>query len=67
MLQAQCGKLAALPGMMGRARPELRPEIRSVPFKGYVIIFHYKGDDFVVVNILEGHRDIDGHFRDAGE
>ena len=26
---------------------------------GYVIFFRYVGDRFEVVNILEGHRDID--------
>jgi plasmid stabilization system protein ParE len=36
-LRRQCAKLAALSGTLGRARPELRPDIRSFPFKGYVI------------------------------
>lgn len=61
-LRAQCHKLAALPGTIGRARPELRADIRSVPYKGYVIFFRYVADRFEVVNILEGHRDVDGYF-----
>jgi toxin ParE1/3/4 len=61
-LRQQCAKLAALPGTLGRPRPELRPDIRSFPFRGYVIFFRYVGDAFEVVAILEGHRDIDAYF-----
>jgi toxin ParE1/3/4 len=39
--------------------PELRPDIRSFPFKGYLILFRYVGDTFEVINIIEGHRDIE--------
>jgi toxin ParE1/3/4 len=61
-LRQQCSKLAALPGTLGRARPELRPDIRSFAFKGYVIFFRYAPGVLEVVNILEGHRDIESHF-----
>jgi toxin ParE1/3/4 len=47
---------------LGRARPELRPDIRSFPYKGYMIFFRYVGDAFEVVNILEGHRDLGTYF-----
>jgi len=57
--------LASLPGTLGQARPELRPDIRSTPFSGYVIFFRYEGDDFEVVNVLEGHRDVDAYFEAA--
>jgi plasmid stabilization system protein ParE len=29
-LRGHCAKLARLPGTLGRARPELRPDIRSI-------------------------------------
>jgi plasmid stabilization system protein ParE len=62
-LNEQCRRLAALPGTLGRARPELRPDLRSAPFKGYVILFRYPDDGtFEVVHIIEGHRDIDTMF-----
>ncbi len=61
-LQQQCGKLGALPGTLGRARPELRPDIRSFPFRGYIIFFRYHAQTFEVVNVLEGHRDFPGLF-----
>jgi toxin ParE1/3/4 len=62
-LRQQCRHLSSLPGTLGASRPELRPDIRSFAFKGYVIFFRYQGDLFEVVNILEGHRDIIGHFQ----
>jgi len=61
-LNDQYRRLARLPGLLGRARPELRPDIRSAPFKGYIIFFRYLDDVFEVVHIIEGHRDIDALF-----
>jgi len=63
-LRGQCRKLARLPGTLGRPRPESRPDLRSFPFKGYVIFFRYRGDDFEVVAILEAHRDVAAYFDD---
>jgi toxin ParE1/3/4 len=58
-LNDQCRRLARLPGTLGRARPELRHDIRSTPFKGYVIFFRYLEDDILeIVHIIEGHRDV---------
>jgi toxin ParE1/3/4 len=59
----RCEQLASLPGTIGRARPELRKDICSAVHKGYVIFFRYDGDVFEVVNVLEGHRDIDAFYR----
>ena len=64
-LQAKCARLAALPGVLGRARPELRPDIRSAALGNYVIFFRYRDDVLEVVNILEGHRDIDAFFAEG--
>lgn len=64
VLRQQCRKLASLPGTLGRSRPELRPDIRSFAFRGYVIFFRYDGARFEVVNVREGHRDIITYFRD---
>jgi toxin ParE1/3/4 len=63
-LRAQCRKLASLPGTLGRPRPELHPSLRSFAFRDYAIFFRYREDIFEVVNILEGHRDIDSYFKD---
>jgi plasmid stabilization system protein ParE len=64
-LQQQCGKLASLPGTLGRARPDLLPDIRSFPYRGYVIFFRYESDTLEVVNVLEGHRDFESLFAEG--
>jgi toxin ParE1/3/4 len=61
-LRAKCQQLASLPGTLGRARPELRKDIRSFPCRGYVIFFRYDESVLEVVNILHGSRDIEGYF-----
>ena len=61
----RCERLAGLPGNLGRLQPELRTDLRSIAFKGYVIFFRYRGELFEVVNVLEGHRDIELYFRDG--
>ena len=66
-LRAKCHELAALEVTIGRARPELRADIRSFPYKGYVLFFRYVAERFADVNILEGHRDIESHFHEQDE
>ena len=66
-LRAKCHELAALESTIGRPRPELRPDMGSFPYKGYVIFFRYVADRFEVVNILEGHRDIEAFFGERSE
>jgi len=58
-LEARCERLAALPGLMGTLRPELRPGIRSIVHNNYLIFFHYVGEGIEVVNILPGRRNLD--------
>lgn len=64
-LRAKCRQLAELPGQLGRPRPELLPDVRSFVHGGYVIFFRYQGDRLEIIDILEGHRDVDAHFRGA--
>ena len=47
---------------MGRPRPELRSDLRSFPFRDYMIFFYYTDDALEVVNVLSARRDIDAHF-----
>ena len=51
-LRVRCHKLAGLASTLGRARPELRRDIRSIPHGNYVIFFRYAGGRFEVVNII---------------
>jgi plasmid stabilization system protein ParE len=61
-IREQCRKLATLPGSLGRPRPELRPDMRSFAFRGYIIFFRYQDDTVEIVNILERHRDVESYF-----
>jgi toxin ParE1/3/4 len=63
-LRAKCEELARAPIRMGRLRPELWSELRSHPFESYMIFFRYVGDVLEIVDILEGHRDIDAFFKE---
>jgi len=65
-LRRKCADLAASPFSMGRSRPELRPDMRSVAFGNYVIFFRYSRNTLEVVNILEGHRDFGAFFDQEG-
>jgi toxin ParE1/3/4 len=63
-LRQPCRRLAVLPGRQGYARPELRPDIRSIAcddvgLRSYVILFRYAGDAFEVVNIIDDDPDIE--------
>ncbi|HWB49413.1 MAG TPA: type II toxin-antitoxin system RelE/ParE family toxin [Stellaceae bacterium] len=62
-LRGRCAELAASPFQLGRPRPELRPDLRSFAMGNYLIFFRYVGDVLEIVDIVEGHRDIDGYFR----
>ena len=59
-----CEQLASLPRMIGRSRKELRGDMRSTAYKSHAIFFRCVGDVFEVVNVLEGHRDMDAFYRD---
>ncbi|MEA3015190.1 MAG: toxin ParE1/3/4 [Sphingomonadales bacterium] len=57
-----CEKLAASIGTLGVARPDLRADLRSLPFGNYTIFFRYRDDLLEIVNILESHRDVEGYY-----
>jgi toxin ParE1/3/4 len=70
-LIGKCEHLARLTGLLGRSRSELRPDIRSTPFKNYLIFFRYlpsgaSREIFEVVNVVESHRDLIAYFGDDG-
>jgi len=62
-IRTYCRNLAAAEtSQRGTARPELMAGMRSEAFGNYVIFFRYNGNVLEIVNILEGHRDIQAHF-----
>ena len=48
--------------MMGRARDELAPGVRSFPFGRYVVFYLPLDGGIDVVRVLHGARDIDAAF-----
>ena len=60
-LDEQFRVLATQP-MMGRARDELAPGVRSFPFGRYVVFYVLLDDGIDVVRVLHGARDIDAAF-----
>ena len=60
-LDEQFRVLATQP-MMGRARDELAPGVRSFPFGRYVVFYVPLDDGIDVVRVLHGARDIDAVF-----
>jgi len=62
-LRRRCRDIAAASIRVGRARAELRSDLRSIPHKNYLIFFRYVADTVEIVNVIEGHRDIAAIFR----
>ena len=60
-LDEQFRLLAAQP-LMGRARGELAPSVRSFPFGRHVVFYVPLDDGIDVVRVLHGARDIDAVF-----
>ena len=64
-LRQKCRDLAAAPITMGRPRRDLRPDLRSHPVGNYIIFFRYIGNALEIVNVVEGHRDIEAFYGDG--
>ena len=60
-LRQKCAHMATLPGMLGRARPELAEGLRSSAVGNYIVFFHYLPGTLRVARIIEGHRDMPRH------
>jgi len=55
-------RLLATQPRMGRARDELSPGVRSMPFGRYVIFYEPLDDGIDVVRVLHSARDVDAQF-----
>lgn len=56
-LRTQCEKLAALPGAIGRARPDLGQGVRGFVHGNYSIIFRYTADTIDILDVVHVRRD----------
>jgi len=50
--------------LLGRARSELRPGIRSFPVGDYVIFYKPRKDGVTVVRVLSGYRNLEFLFHE---
>jgi toxin ParE1/3/4 len=58
LIDQKCRLLAEMPGL-GRARPELRPDLRSFPVGQFLILYRPMGDSGIeIVRIVRGVRDL---------
>lgn len=55
-IDAMLIKLAEHP-LLGRARPELTPKLRSFPFGRYIVFYEPTADGIDVLRVLHGSRD----------
>lgn len=58
---------ASLPGTLGRPRPDIMPDLRSFPYKGYMIFFRYRGNVMQVVKIAGASQDLPRLFEDGDD
>jgi toxin ParE1/3/4 len=45
--------------MIGRARPELRPDLRSFPYGAYLILYRAIDDGAEIVRVVHAARNLD--------
>lgn len=70
-LVAHCERLARLPGLLGRPRPECGTDYRSSVHESHLIVFRYSDPGgsrsrLIVVHILSGRRDVAALFTRSG-
>lgn len=58
---AHCNRIANLP-FVGHARPELGPDIRSIPHEKYVIFYRLIEGGTEILNVLHGTKDLKRQF-----
>ena len=61
-IDSKCRALASLPFPMGRPRPDIRYDLRGYTHISYIILFRYVDDNFEVVNVLHGSRDLESYY-----
>jgi plasmid stabilization system protein ParE len=66
-IRQKCRALAEAPFPLGRLRPELRPDIRSLAVGNHVIFFRASPELVEIVAVVEGHLDLSAFFQDLPE
>lgn len=66
LLEQKAAALAATPGI-GKARKELRPDLRSLAVGNHVIFYRPSPNGIEVVRVLHGKRDIEAIFESESD
>ncbi len=65
-IEAHCLRIAQLPGLLGRPRPEFGHDLRSLPHDNYLIFLRYRAADVLeVVTVVYAARDLDAYFDES--
>jgi toxin ParE1/3/4 len=58
-IDRKCALLAGNP-LLGRARPDIAPELRYLPVGNYLILYRALSEGIEVVRVIHGARRLDG-------
>ena len=62
-IEARCLRIAELPSLIGRPRPEFGHDLRSLPHGNYLLFMRYRGKDILeIVAVVHAARDLDVYF-----
>lgn len=59
----KCVQLVAFP-MSGKGYPQLRPDLRGISFKGYIIFYRLLENGIEIMRIIAGKRNLASIFKD---
>lgn len=57
-INAKCQAIARHP-MIGRARPELRPDLRSFPYGAYLVLYRIVDGGVEIVRVVHAARNLE--------
>ncbi len=62
-MEAQCLRIAELPGRIGRPRTKFGHDLRSPPHGNYLVFLRYRGEGILeIVTVVHAARDLDAYF-----
>jgi toxin ParE1/3/4 len=65
-LEAKFSKIVSFP-QIGRQRDEILPNIRSIPFDNYLILYIPISEDLEILRVVSGHRNLPALFSELNE
>jgi len=67
-IEAHCLRIAELPGRLGRPRPGLGHDLRSLPHGKYLIFLRYREETILeIIAVVHAARDLDAYFDETSD